>query len=217
MKVQTFNRELIRRYMLTSSILEDGIQYCQYITPGASREVAKEAAIRLAEEYCEQKWYNDSTGYVRNEFVAFQEFERDVRNKRYFYDKGMKAVADEKRKKDESEREQKSRWANEANRVRALRNYCYDNKLDFNIENQRAIATLKRRNQLAGWLESIAALVFIGALIMWIFTTIGNWLVWLPVLVLSATIFFVTDAKIDPKLPDDFFKKIKDGTYCFDK
>ena len=140
-----------------------------------------------------------------------------MRDKRYFYDKGMKAAADEERKKEESEKEQKSRWANEANRVHALRKYCYDNKLDFNIENQRAIATLKRRNQLTVWLESIAALVFVGALIMWIFTTIGNWLVWLPAIVLSATIFVVTDAKIDPKLPDDFFKKIKDGTYCFDK
>ena len=216
MKIQTFNRQLIRQYMLTSPILEDGIQYCQYITPGASREAAKESAIRLAEEYCERKWYNDSTGYIRNEFIAFQEFESDVRNNRYFYDKGMEAAAEKKRRKEEEEREQKARWDKEASRVRALREYCYKHKLDFEIENQKALAVLKKRDNLSFWLQSIAFLAFFGSLVMWVFTSVGSWLVWLPILIVSIIVFFVTDSKISPKLPKDFFEKIKNGTYRFD-
>lgn len=222
MKIQTFNRGFIRQYMLTSSILEDGIRYCQFVNPSLSREVAKEMAIRLAEDYCQQKWYNDRSGYICNEFIAFQEFEKDVRNQHYFYTRGMKAEEDKKRREEDKKRseeeakqEQKRRWQNEASRVRDLRKYCHDNNLDFNTENQKALAILKKQSRLAGWLESVAAIAFIGALVMWIFTAIANWMVWLLVLTVSTIVFFVTDAKIDPKLPDDFFEKIKDGTYRF--
>ncbi|MBQ1225800.1 MAG: hypothetical protein IIU77_07285 [Clostridia bacterium] len=244
MKLQTFDRNLIREYMEYSPALDQGIRYCKYLDPTVSDMVAKESAIRLAINICEKKWYNDSTGYISSERVAFTEFEKDVANKRYFYEKGMKQPAKEPRTKDthyvpstiaddddraakkaedaarrkeEAEKEQTQRWKNEEKRVLDLKMLCAEKGLDFDLENNKAVKSLKVRNSLAFWIESLSALAFFAAIILWIFTDIGNYLVWLPTIVISVVLFFVTDAKIDPKLPDDYFTKIKKGEYNFYK
>ena len=84
MKVSTFDSTLIRQYMENSSILQDGINYCKKINPGVSDATAKATAISLAQQYCHQKWQNDRTGYISNEYMAFVEFEKDVKAGRYF-------------------------------------------------------------------------------------------------------------------------------------
>lgn len=84
MKVSTFDPDMIRRYMEGSSVLQKGIDYCKAINPGVSDEVAKATAIQLAQQYCQQKWYNDRSGYISNEYMAFSEFEKDVNAGRYF-------------------------------------------------------------------------------------------------------------------------------------
>ncbi len=84
MKITTFDTEKIRNYMENSSILQNGIDYCKSLNPGVSDDVAKQTAIRLAQQYCQQKWYNDRSGYIDSEYVAFIEFEKDVRAGRYF-------------------------------------------------------------------------------------------------------------------------------------
>lgn len=84
MKVSTFDPDMIRRYMEGSSALQKGINYCKAINPGVSDEVAKATAIQLAQQYCQQKWYNDRSGYISNEYMAFSEFEKDVNAGRYF-------------------------------------------------------------------------------------------------------------------------------------
>ena len=215
MKLQTFDRNLIRGYMETSSVLEQGIRYCQHITPESSTDVAKEAAIRMAVEYCERIWYNDSTGYISNERIAFDRFVEDVKKQRYFYAKGMKTPEDLQREK-EKEQEQASRWRKENTRVRELREYCRQNHLDFETENAKAVQTLKKNNNTCLILEWTAVLVFIAAIVLWLFTSIGNALIWIPVIIASIVVFIIGD-KIDPKLPDDYFKLIKKGMYNFDR
>ena len=84
MKVSTFDPDMIRRYMEGSSVLQKGIDYCKAINPGVSDEVAKATAIQLAQQYCQQKWYNDRSGYINSEYMAFSEFEKDVNAGRYF-------------------------------------------------------------------------------------------------------------------------------------
>ena len=84
MKVSTFDPDMIRRYMEGSSVLQKGIDYCKAVNPGVSDEVAKATAIQLAQQYCQQKWYNDRSGYISNEYMAFSEFEKDVNAGRYF-------------------------------------------------------------------------------------------------------------------------------------
>lgn len=84
MKITTFDTEKIRYYMEKSSILQKGIDYCKSLNPGVSDEVAKQTAISLAQQYCQQKWYNDRSGYISSEYVAFREFEEDVSAGRYF-------------------------------------------------------------------------------------------------------------------------------------
>ena len=83
-KVSTFNSESIRNYMEGSDILDTSIAYMKAVNPGISDAAAKEAAIRQAQEFCHRKWANDSTGYISNEAVAWQEFAADVRKGRYF-------------------------------------------------------------------------------------------------------------------------------------
>ena len=244
MKLQTFNRNLIREYMEYSPALEQGIRYCKHLDPTASDMVAKESAIRIAINICERKWMNDSTGYISSERVAFTEFEKDVANKRYFYEKGMKQPAKESqkkysysastmtdndddraakkaeeaaRRKEETKKDQARRWKNEEKRVLELKMLCAEKGLDFDSENNKAVRSLKVKNSLSFWVESLSALAFFAAIILWIFTDIGNYLVWLPTIVISVVLFFVADAKIDPKLPDDYFTKIKNGKYNFYK
>ena len=84
MKVSTFDSDKIRIYMEGSSVLQKGIDYCKAVNPGVSNEVAKATAIQLAQQYCQQKWYNDRSGYISNEYMAFSEFEKDVNAGRYF-------------------------------------------------------------------------------------------------------------------------------------
>ena len=84
MKVSTFDSDKIRIYMEGSSVLQKGIEYCKAVNPGVSDEVAKATAIQLAQQYCQQKWYNDRSGYISNEYMAFSEFEKDVNAGRYF-------------------------------------------------------------------------------------------------------------------------------------
>ena len=83
-KLTTFNPELIRSYMEGTDVLDKGIAYMKAVTPGISDAVAKEAAIRQAQEWCQRKWFNDTTGYISSEYVAYSEFASDVRNGRYF-------------------------------------------------------------------------------------------------------------------------------------
>ena len=83
-KLTTFNPELIRCYMEGTDVLDKGIAYIKSVTPGTSDAVAKETAIRLAQEWCQRKWLNDTTGYISSEYVAFSELASDVRNGRYF-------------------------------------------------------------------------------------------------------------------------------------
>ena len=220
MKMQTFDRSLIRVYMESnSSVLAQGIRYCQHIKPGITGQEAKETAIRLATEYCETKWYNDSSGYISNERIAFQEFAEDVQNRRYFYVKGMKDPEAERRKKEEERRkkeEQEMLWRKEKNRVIELKAYCEKNGLDFKTENDRVVHMLKKKDNLALWVALISAVLFFGAPIMWLFTSVGNFLLWLAVAAVGV-VGFCVGAKIDPKVPNDFFKKIEDGTYNFDQ
>ena len=228
MKMQYFDRNLIREYMEGSSALEQGIRYFKYLNPSASDALAKESAIRYAIEKCEAIWMKDSTGYISSERMAFSVFANDVKEKRHFHDKAMdnaekkkqKAMDDAEKKKQTEEnakKERANRWKHEKARVERLKEYCQTNGLDFKSENKKAVDDLLRKNSLTTWIESISALAFIGAAIMWWFTSIGNYLLWLPIIVASAVAFFVADEKLDPKIPDDFVQQIKDGRYDITK
>ena len=83
-KITTFDVDLIRTYMEGSEALRKGIAYCKSIQPDASDAVAKESAIRLAQDACRRKWINDSTGYIDSEYKAFLEFSKDVEKGFYF-------------------------------------------------------------------------------------------------------------------------------------
>ena len=82
--VSTFNPEIIRNCIEGTSVLEKGVRYMKAINPGVSDEVAKETAIRQAQQFCQAKWQNDRTGYISNEYIAYQEFASDVEKGRYF-------------------------------------------------------------------------------------------------------------------------------------
>lgn len=252
-KLSTFNKELIRVYMESSSILEQGITYMQYINykernTEVSRELAQETAILQAMDFCYRKWYNDSTGYISDERVAFREFEKDVKENRYFYIRGMKSLeqikADEaKRKAKEAERKanaeknrienekkkaaaaeqskkekeekQKQLWEDEKERAKALREYCKENNLDFETENAKVLKKYKNKSNLGGTIAMLSILLFIAALIMWIFTAIGSFLLWLGVMI-GCFVLFCVGANFIPTLPDDYWDKIKSGKYKFE-
>ena len=205
-------------------MLEQGIRYMKCLDPSVSDTAAKESAIEFAIRKCESIWMRDSTGYISSESMAFSVFSKDVSEKRYFYDSAMEAAekkkAREEKKKEQEEnakKESELRWGKEKKRAERLREHCQKNGLDFKSENKKAVDDLIQKNSLTTWIESISALAFIGAAIMWLFTSVGNYLLWLPVIVASAVAFFVTDAKLDPKLPDDYVQQIKDGTYDITK
>ena len=165
-------------------------------------------------------WEYDSSGFYSSYGKILERIE-EKRKKGILYDVSkLKAKEDAEKKKLEEEKnkqeEEKRRWQNEAKRVQELREYCASNQLDFDEENTKALQTMKAKSQLAGWLEFLGVIAFFGGLIMWIFTNIGNWLVWVPVIITGIVLFCVVDDKLDPKLPDDYFKKIKDGRYRFD-
>lgn len=84
MKIRTFDVNVIAELMMTSEALEQGTRYMKCINPGVSDDVAKLSAIKMAQEFCQRMWYNDNTGYIANERVAFREFEKDVKAGRYF-------------------------------------------------------------------------------------------------------------------------------------
>ena len=84
MKLSTFNPNLIRQYIEGTDVLEKGIAYMKQLDPSVSDAVAKESAIRMAQEYCQRKWQNDSTGYISSEYVAYTEFAKDVQKGFYF-------------------------------------------------------------------------------------------------------------------------------------
>ena len=83
-KVTTFNTELIRAYMEQSSILQKGIAYYKHIDSSLTDAMAKECAIRDAQQYCQRRWKNDSSGWLDSEYKVFLEFEERVENGSYF-------------------------------------------------------------------------------------------------------------------------------------
>lgn len=79
-KFLTFDSEKIRMYMETNSeVLNQGIKYFQARNPSLGRELAKESAIRYAQEKCATIWKNDSTGYIDSEYKAFERFAEKVK------------------------------------------------------------------------------------------------------------------------------------------
>lgn len=82
-KMTAFDKEQIRSYMEQSSILQKGISYYKHVNPTVTDAQAKECAIREAQEYCQRRWLNDSSGYL-NEYRAFEEFKERVQNGSYF-------------------------------------------------------------------------------------------------------------------------------------
>lgn len=80
MPIMTFDKEKIRSYMENTETLRRGIQYMKQINPGLSDALAKESAIRYAQEKCAAIWSNDSRGYYDSEYKAFERFEEKVKN-----------------------------------------------------------------------------------------------------------------------------------------
>lgn len=123
---------------------------------------------------------------------------------------------EEIRKKEEEEarqEEQARRWRKEDQRVIQLSLYCKENGLNFETENNKIIKDFKKKDRLTKLIECISGLAFIASAILWLFTNVGNLMLWLPAIIISAVLFFVADAKIDPKLPDDYFKEVENGRY----
>ena len=85
MKIQTFDPEIIRQLMMTSPVLEHGIEYYILTQKGLTRDMAQECAVLHAQQECQYRWYNDSTGYICNEYRAFEDFKRDVDKGFVFY------------------------------------------------------------------------------------------------------------------------------------
>ena len=83
-KLTTFNPELIRSYMEGTTTLDKGIAYMKAVTPGISDAIAKESAIRYAQETCQRRWLNDTTGYLNSEYRVWSEFADDVDKGRHF-------------------------------------------------------------------------------------------------------------------------------------
>ena len=213
MKMQYFDRNLIREYMEGSPALEQGIRYMKYLDPSVSDAAAKESAIRYAIEKCEAIWMKDSTGYISSERIAFTEFSKDVREKRHFHDPAM----DKAEKEEEEKRKNEHRWTCEKKRAADLRMLCMKEGLDFETENKKAVDELIRKNKLTIWIETIAGLSLVGSIIMWLFTAIGNYLLWLPIIVASIVALYIADTHLDPCLPNDFVWQIKNGTYDITK
>ena len=85
LKCTTFDPNMIRVYIEQDpDILEKGIRYMKSVTPDVSDSVAKEAVIRQAQEICQRRWLNDTTGYIDSEYRAYSEFANDVAKGRYF-------------------------------------------------------------------------------------------------------------------------------------
>ncbi len=234
-KLSTFNKELIRVYMESSSILEQGIIYVQYVNYTGNlkretpREVAKETAILQAMDFCYRKWYNDSTGYISDERVAFREFEKDVKEHRYFYTRGMKSLeqikeeklAEEKREKENEEK----LWEDEYERVRKLRNFCKENNLNFEEENRKAIKKFKIKSKIFT-IEIIATIIVLAVLVIpclkyvyeFLFNDTLKGLIGLGVILGICVVIFVILCLTAPhSLPKDFYKQIESGKYKFDQ
>lgn len=198
MKVQFFDKDKIRMYMEGSPALKQGILYCKHLDPTVPDIVAKESAMRIAEEYCYRKWLNDSTGYI-NEWRAFQDFEKEVEKNHQFYIDSKKENRKAKDAREEAIKQQK-RCEKEERRIKELKNYCKTKNLDFKEENLKALKRFRKRAKLAFLLEILLFLAFCAALIMWIFTDIGNGILWIAILI---TCFFAfgTVAEKEPDLP----------------
>ena len=80
-KLTTFDPEKIRMYMETKrDVLEKGIKWAKQINSSASDDIAKETAIRYAQQQCQAIWRNDSVGYIDSEYKAFERFCEKVSN-----------------------------------------------------------------------------------------------------------------------------------------
>ena len=78
-KLTTFDPEKIRMYMETNpDVLAKGIKWAKRINSSVSDDVAKETAIRYAQQQCQAIWRNDSIGYIDSEYKAFERFSENV-------------------------------------------------------------------------------------------------------------------------------------------
>lgn len=166
MKLSTFDRSLIRDYMESdSALLNVGIAYVKKINPSALDAVAKETAIRMAQDAAYQKWYYDSTGYIDSEYKAFYEVREKLFNnglKKSSYSSGTYSYTPGlgERKVSETERKRESE----------LRAYCEKNNLDFETENKRY-----KREMAALWNEAYKKeeRLLIVAIALWVISALG--------------------------------------------
>lgn len=201
MKLQYFDKEVIRTLMEGSTTLEKGISYCKRTTPGCSDEVAKETAIRLAQEYCQRKWLNDSSGYISNEYIAFREFESDVRNDRYF----SSQLTPEEKKRADAEKTNHEKEENNKKRIEALKEHCRTNNLNFDEENIKQLTALRKKDRIANLLCVFGFLGLIAAGIC--LFAVGFWTA--VIVAVIAFIILCVGGGLNPMLPDNVYDVLK--------
>lgn len=208
MKLSTFDRSLIRDYMESdSALLNVGIAYVKKINPSASDAVAKETAIRMAQDAAYQKWYYDSTGYIDSEYKAFYEVREKLFNnglKKSSYSSGGlsdASIAEIVQNAVHGVNEEKLK--EERKRESELRAYCEKNNLDFETENKRykrEMAKLWSRACMIEFILQIVAIcllvvsvpVFIGLLFLgvdWVQSLISSGIV----AVIGGILYFIQD------------------------
>lgn len=86
-KVTEFDPNVITNYMRSHpEILNRGVAYVRAVNyyKTLTDLEAELTAIKLAQDWCYNKWHYDSSGYIKNEYMAFQEFQEAVEEGRYF-------------------------------------------------------------------------------------------------------------------------------------
>ena len=207
-RLLTFNKEIIRTLMYGTRTLDQGIAYAKAITPTLTDSEAKEVAIRLAQDYCYQKWANDSTGYIRDEAIAFQEFKSDVDHNRYF---AIPKEILQKQEAEKNEAETKERQEkHEKHRVERLTKYCNANNLCFEVENYKELKRLKRVHILCTLSMIFATLI--GIVILGYMLLSDNLTFWRFAIVAVAWFVILMIAfEVEPDLPPRVYDALKHG------
>ena len=103
--LHTFDKKLIRQYMLASpEILQRGTEWAMR-TENFSPELAKEWAITVAEEKCYNIWKHsvERNGYETNELRAWCKFREDVKSE-YYFETAEHAAEGERKEKERKEK-----------------------------------------------------------------------------------------------------------------
>lgn len=195
LKVMSFDRTRIRTYLEGTEALKQGIRFVKCAEKSITDDtIAKEAAIRLAEDRCVLIWQRDSTGYIDSEYKAFKQLEKDINNKFFFY-------CDEMRKEDEATTKAKEKEKNEKKRVAELKKRCENKGLNFEEENLKQLKQWRNNISRSRFLKIFS---IVGAIVLELLYTLNiiTLSVGAPCLCICGVLLIYSFFITPPSLPD---------------